>query len=101
MDTQTPRYNAYMPSAGIASFLRSPICEGFSKVEADVAILGIPYDCGVGYRPCTRFGPREIRNQSTRYASWGTGNAAEGQTSLLATTLIIEFLGAIFAARGR
>ncbi|CAA0097807.1 Proclavaminate amidinohydrolase [Starkeya nomas] len=76
MDTQTPRYNAYMPSAGIASFLRSPICEDFSKVEADVAVLGIPYDCGVGYRPGTRFGPREIRNQSTRYASWGTGNAA-------------------------
>ncbi|WP_029349709.1 agmatinase [Bosea sp. 117] len=73
---QQPRYTAYMPSAGIASFLRSPICEDFSKVEADVAVLGIPYDCGVGYRPGTRFGPREIRNQSTRYAPWGTGNAA-------------------------
>ncbi|MCS0504813.1 agmatinase [Ancylobacter mangrovi] len=76
MDAPTPRYAAYMPSAGIASFLRSPICEDFAQVEADVAVLGIPYDCGVGYRPGTRFGPREIRNQSTRYAAWGTGNAA-------------------------
>ncbi|MCS0496840.1 agmatinase [Ancylobacter sp. MQZ15Z-1] len=76
MDAPAPRYAAYMPSAGIASFLRSPICEDFAQVEADVAVLGIPYDCGVGYRPGTRFGPREIRNQSTRYAAWGTGNAA-------------------------
>lgn len=76
MDAPAPRYSTYMPSAGIASFLRSPICEEFAKVTADVAILGIPYDCGVGYRPGTRFGPREIRNQSTRYAAWGTGNAA-------------------------
>lgn len=71
-----PRYTTYMPAAGIASFLRSPIVEDLSKVDADVAILGIPYDASLSYRPGTRFGPRAIRDYSTRYAAWGTGNAA-------------------------
>ena len=76
MSDGAPRYETYMPAAGIASFLRSPICEDLSKIQADVAVLGIPYDCGNSYRPGTRFGPREIRNYSPRYAAWGTGNAA-------------------------
>ena len=66
-----PRYTANLPSVGLATFLRSPVCEDLSKVEADVAVLGVPYDCGIGFRPGTRFGPREIRNYSTRYAGWG------------------------------
>jgi agmatinase len=70
------RYTTNMPSAGIASFLRAPICEDFAKLSADVAVLGIPYDSGVSYRPGTRLGPRDIRSQSVRYAAWGTGNAA-------------------------
>jgi agmatinase len=66
-----PRYTANLPSVGLATFLRSPVCEDFSRLDADVAVLGIPYDCGIGFRPGTRFGPREIRNYSTRYAGWG------------------------------
>jgi agmatinase len=66
-----PRYSANLPSVGLATFLRSPVCEDFAKIDADVAVLGIPYDCGIGFRPGTRFGPREIRNYSTRYAGWG------------------------------
>jgi agmatinase len=31
----------------------------------DVAILGIPFDGGTSYRPGARYGPREIRNQSS------------------------------------
>lgn len=30
----------------------------------DVAIVGIPFDCGVSNRPGTRFGPRSIRETS-------------------------------------
>jgi agmatinase len=66
-----PRYAANLPSVGLATFIRSPVCEDFSKVDADVAVLGIPYDCGIGFRPGTRFGPREIRNYSVRYSGWG------------------------------
>jgi agmatinase len=50
---------------------RSPICEDFSKIDADIAFLGIPYDAGIGFRPGTRFGPREIRTFSVRYSAWG------------------------------
>lgn len=32
--------------------------------DLDVAIVGVPYDSGVSYRPGTRFGPAHIRNAS-------------------------------------
>jgi agmatinase len=66
------RYEANLPSVGLVSFMKSPICEDFSKIDADVAILGIPYDAGIGFRPGTRFGPRDIRNYSVRYSGWGS-----------------------------
>jgi agmatinase len=65
------RYEANLPSVGLSTFFRSPVCEDFSKIDADIAFLGIPYDCGIGFRPGTRFGPREIRNYSVRYSAWG------------------------------
>ena len=71
------RYSANLPSVGLATFFRSPVCEDFSKIDADVAFLGIPYDCGIGFRPGTRFGPREIRSFSVRYSAWG-GHKANG-----------------------
>ena len=45
------RYNANLPSVGLATFMKSPVCEDLSKIDADVAILGIPYDGGTGFRP--------------------------------------------------
>ena len=60
------RYEANLPSVGLVSFMKSPICEDFSKIDADVAVLGIPYDAGIGFRPGTRFGPRDIRVGSGR-----------------------------------
>ena len=65
------RYKANMPSVGITSFLKLPIIENFSNLNTDVGFLGIPYDVGNSWRPGTRFGPREIRNYSTRYSGWG------------------------------
>jgi agmatinase len=65
------RYEANLPSVGLVSMFRSPVCEDFSKIDADIAFLGIPYDCGIGFRPGTRFGPREIRTYSVRYSAWG------------------------------
>ena len=40
------RYSAYMPATGIASFMRSPICEDLRHLDADVAVVGVPYDAG-------------------------------------------------------
>ena len=71
------RYAANLPSVGLVSMFRSPICEDFDKLDADIAFLGIPYDGGIGFRPGTRFGPREIRTYSVRYSAWG-GHAPNG-----------------------
>jgi agmatinase len=65
------RYEANLPSVGLVSMFRSPICEDLSKLDAEIAFLGIPYDGGIGFRPGTRFGPREIRTFSVRYSAWG------------------------------
>ena len=65
------RYKANMPSVGITSFLKLPIIENLSNLNTDGGFLGIPYDVGNSWRPGTRFGPREIRNYSTRYSGWG------------------------------
>ena len=65
------RYKANLPCVGIASFIKSPICEDLDQVDSDVAFLGLPYDGGIGFRPGCRFGPRDIRNYSTRYSAWG------------------------------
>lgn len=72
-----PRYPANLPSVGLSTFFRSAVCEDFSKIQADVAFLGVPYDAGSGYRPGTRFGPREIRSFSLRYSAWG-GHSPNG-----------------------
>jgi agmatinase len=52
---------------GIASFAKSPICTDLDQLNADVAVMGIPWDEAVTFRPGTRFGPRSVREFSTRY----------------------------------
>ncbi|KQY04549.1 agmatinase [Mycobacterium sp. Root135] len=51
-----PRY------AGLTTFARLPRREDVSR--CDVAVLGIPFDSGVTYRPGARFGPSHIRQAS-------------------------------------
>ena len=36
-----PRYSANLPSVGLVSMFRSPICEDFSKLDADIAFLRV------------------------------------------------------------
>ncbi|MGC5221137.1 agmatinase [Micromonospora sp. DT81.3] len=48
--------------AGIATFARLPRLD---EVEhADVAVVGIPFDSGVSFRPGARFGPAHVREAS-------------------------------------
>ncbi|MDL5155915.1 agmatinase [Actinomycetospora termitidis] len=51
-----PRY------AGPPTFARLPRLDEVSR--ADVAIVGLPFDAGVSYRPGARFGPAHIRQSS-------------------------------------
>jgi agmatinase len=48
--------------AGPDTFARLPRIDEVSDV--DVAIVGVPFDTGVSYRPGARFGPAHIRQSS-------------------------------------
>ena len=48
---------------GIASFFRAPIAE--RAEDADIALIGVPFDGGVTHRSGARHGPRAVREQST------------------------------------
>ncbi|WP_017325694.1 agmatinase family protein [Synechococcus sp. PCC 7336] len=57
--------------AGINTFLKAPYVEDVREVgNYDVAILGVPHDCGTTYRPGTRFGPQGIRRISALYTPY-------------------------------
>jgi agmatinase len=53
---QVPRY------AGPPTFARLPRLDEVG--EAEVAVLGVPFDSGVSYRPGARFGPLHVRQGS-------------------------------------
>jgi agmatinase len=52
----TPRF------AGIATFARLPRLADVERAE--VAVVGVPFDSGVSYRPGARFGPAHVREAS-------------------------------------
>ncbi len=52
-----PRYT------GIATFFRAPASQQLT--DADIGIIGVPFDGGVTNRSGTRHGPRAVRDQST------------------------------------
>ena len=55
--------NAMPRFGGIASMMRLPIAT--SAQGLDVAFIGVPLDIGTSHRPGARFGPREIRAESS------------------------------------
>jgi len=61
------------PITGICSFAKYPICDDFDQLDADIAILGVPDDNGIGYLSGCRLGPRRIREVSTHYARGDVG----------------------------
>ncbi|MEV4354158.1 agmatinase [Nonomuraea sp. NPDC004186] len=54
--SQVPRF------AGLATFARLPRLDQVER--ADVAVVGVPFDTGVSYRPGARFGPAAVREAS-------------------------------------
>jgi agmatinase len=57
-----------LPFVGIATFGKYPLCLDWDAIDADVAVLGAPFDFGTQWRPGARFGPRAIREASTLFA---------------------------------
>jgi agmatinase len=54
--TRVPRF------AGLATFARLPRLD--EVPSADVAVVGVPFDAGVSFRPGARFGPASVREIS-------------------------------------
>lgn len=57
-----------LPFVGISTFGKSPYVEDWDRIEADVAILGAPFDFGTQWRAGARFGPRAVREASTLFS---------------------------------
>ena len=57
-----------LPFVGICTFAKSRYVEDWSKIDADVAILGAPFDAGTQFRAGARFGPRSVREASTLFS---------------------------------
>ncbi|MBO6562404.1 MAG: agmatinase [Nisaea sp.] len=90
---ETGRLN--LPFVGISTFGKYPYQPDWDAIEADVAVLGAPFDFGTQFRAGARFGPRGIREASTLF-SFGHGGAYDHEddiTYLPAETTRIVDLG--------
>ncbi|WP_299042040.1 agmatinase [uncultured Tateyamaria sp.] len=57
-----------LPFVGISTFGKRPYVEDWGALDADVAILGAPFDAGTQWRSGARFGPRAVREASTLFS---------------------------------
>ncbi|WP_455373425.1 agmatinase [Limibacillus halophilus] len=63
---QSGRLN--LPFVGHCTFGKQPAQLDWDAIDADVAVLGAPFDMGTQYRAGARFGPRAIREASTLFS---------------------------------
>lgn len=57
-----------LPFVGISTFAKRPYIADWRHIDADVAILGAPFDFGTQFRAGARFGPRAVREASTLFS---------------------------------
>jgi agmatinase len=57
-----------LPFVGISTFGKRAYEPDWSKIDADVAVMGAPFDFGTQWRAGARFGPRAIREASTLFS---------------------------------
>src|SRR3954454_3516826 len=62
------RGRLHLPFVGSATFGKYPLCLDWDRIDADVAVLGAPFDMGTQWRSGARSGPRAIREASTLFA---------------------------------
>lgn len=63
---ETGRLN--LPFVGISTFGKRPHVADWEAIEADVAVMGAPFDFGTQFRAGARFGPRAVREASTLFS---------------------------------
>lgn len=59
------------PYVGIPSFLRSRVVDDLTSIDADIAVLGVPFDEGSPFLPGSRMAPRALREHSLRFGKRG------------------------------
>ncbi|MEQ9695394.1 agmatinase [Shimia sp. SDUM112013] len=57
-----------LPFVGISTFGKRAYVDNWDKIDADVAVLGAPFDFGTQWRSGARFGPRAVREASTLFS---------------------------------
>ena len=57
-----------LPFVGICTFGKYPYISDWGKINADVAVMGAPFDFGSQFRTGSRMGPRGIREASTLFS---------------------------------
>lgn len=92
MDNDYDSGRLNLPFVGIATFGKYPYLQDWDALDADVAILGAPFDFGTQWRPGARFGPRSIREASTLFAFGHAGayDHEDDVTYLGAGTRIVD-----------
>ncbi|GHU04528.1 SpeB arginase/agmatinase/formimionoglutamate hydrolase SpeB [Alphaproteobacteria bacterium] len=74
-----------LPFVGISTFGKWPYVSDWDAINADVAVLGAPFDMGTQWRSGTRFGPRAIREASTLF-SFGHAGAYDHEDGVVYLT---------------
>jgi agmatinase len=70
-----------LPFVGIATFAKAPYQPDWDAIDADVAVLGAPFDFGTQWRAGARFGPRAVRDASTLF-SFGHAGAYDHEDDI-------------------
>ena len=81
-----------LPFVGIATFGKRPYAENWTDLNADVAIIGAPFDAGTQWRSGARFGPKAVRDASMLF-SFGHAGAYDHEddvTYLPETVRIVD-----------
>lgn len=72
------RQPAALPHTGIATFCKAPYVFQPEEMDAEVAILGVPFDNMASMRPGCRQAPRALRDASTRFGWLGAPAGSSG-----------------------
>ena len=71
-----------LPFVGICTFGKYPLVQDWENINADVAVLGAPFDFGSQFRSGARMGPRGIREASTLF-SFGHAGAYDHEDDIV------------------
>ena len=71
-----------LPFVGICTFGKYPYINNWNNLEADICVLGAPFDQGTQWRSGSRMGPRSIRESSTLF-SFGHAGAYDHEDDIV------------------